>query len=51
MLVNAEQAAIALEDAGAVAVIALLRKVPADIRWAAGGVARMADPTIVEEVV
>lgn len=47
-VVNAEQAAIA-EDAGAVAVMAL-EKVPADIR-AAGGVARMADPTIVEEVV
>lgn len=47
-VVNAEQASIA-EDAGAVAVMAL-EKVPADIR-AAGGVARMADPTIVEEVV
>ena len=47
-VVNAEQAGIA-EDAGAVAVMAL-EKVPADIR-AAGGVARMADPTIVEEVV
>lgn len=47
-VVNAEQAVIA-EDAGAVAVMAL-EKVPADIR-AAGGVARMADPTIVEEVV
>lgn len=47
-VVNAEQAAIA-EDAGAVAVMAL-EKVPADIRKA-GGVARMADPTIVEEVV
>ena len=47
-VVNAEQAIIA-EDAGAVAVMAL-EKVPADIR-AAGGVARMADPTIVEEVV
>jgi pyridoxal 5'-phosphate synthase pdxS subunit len=46
-VVNAEQAKIA-EDAGAVAVMALER-VPADIR-AAGGVARMADPTIVEEV-
>ena len=41
--------AIIAEDAGAVAVMAL-EKVPADIR-AAGGVARMADPTIVEEVV
>ncbi|MFC4619723.1 pyridoxal 5'-phosphate synthase lyase subunit PdxS [Camelliibacillus cellulosilyticus] len=46
-VVNAEQAKIA-EDAGAVAVMALER-VPADIR-AAGGVARMADPRIVEEV-
>ena len=46
-VVNAEQAKIA-EEAGAVAVMALER-VPADIR-AAGGVARMADPTIVEEV-
>jgi len=47
-VVNAEQAKLA-EDAGAVAVMALER-VPADIR-AAGGVARMADPTIVEQVV
>ncbi|SDD61210.1 pyridoxal 5'-phosphate synthase pdxS subunit [Terribacillus halophilus] len=47
-VVNAEQAKIA-EEAGAVAVMALER-VPSDIR-AAGGVARMADPTIVEEVV
>jgi pyridoxal 5'-phosphate synthase pdxS subunit len=47
-VVNAEQARIA-EAAGAVAVMALER-VPADIR-AAGGVARMADPTIVEEVI
>ncbi|WP_456277179.1 pyridoxal 5'-phosphate synthase lyase subunit PdxS [Bacillus sp. AK128] len=47
-VVNAEQAKIA-QEAGAVAVMALER-VPADIR-AAGGVARMADPTIVEEVV
>ncbi|WP_106588621.1 pyridoxal 5'-phosphate synthase lyase subunit PdxS [Salsuginibacillus halophilus] len=46
-VVNAEQAKIA-EEAGAVAVMALER-VPADIR-AAGGVARMADPTILEEV-
>ncbi|WP_100405898.1 pyridoxal 5'-phosphate synthase lyase subunit PdxS [Bacillus solitudinis] len=46
-VINAEQAKIA-EDAGAVAVMALER-VPADIR-AAGGVARMADPRIVEEV-
>lgn len=47
-VVNAEQAKIA-EQAGAVAVMALER-VPSDIR-AAGGVARMADPTIIEEVV
>jgi pyridoxal 5'-phosphate synthase pdxS subunit len=47
-VVNAEQAKIA-EAAGAVAVMALER-VPSDIR-AAGGVARMADPTIVEEVI
>lgn len=46
-VVNAEQARIA-EAAGAVAVMALER-VPSDIR-AAGGVARMADPTITEEV-
>lgn len=46
-VVNAEQAKIA-EAAGAVAVMALER-VPADIR-AAGGVARMADPAIIEEV-
>lgn len=46
-VVNAEQAKIA-EAAGAVAVMALER-VPADIR-AAGGVARMADPKIIEEV-
>ncbi|GIP40906.1 pyridoxal 5'-phosphate synthase subunit PdxS [Paenibacillus sp. J31TS4] len=46
-VMNAEQAKIA-EAAGAVAVMALER-VPADIR-AAGGVSRMADPTIVEEV-
>lgn len=42
-----EQAKIA-EDAGAVAVMALER-VPADIR-AAGGVARMADPEIIEKI-
>lgn len=42
-----EQAKIA-EEAGAVAVMALER-VPADIR-AAGGVARMADPAIIEEI-
>ncbi|WP_117167975.1 pyridoxal 5'-phosphate synthase lyase subunit PdxS [Paraliobacillus sediminis] len=46
-VINAEQAKIA-EEAGAVAVMALER-VPSDIR-AAGGVARMADLTIVEEV-
>ena len=42
-----EQAKIA-EEAGACAVMALER-VPADIR-AAGGVARMADPTIVKKI-
>jgi len=42
-----EQAKIA-EDAGACAVMALER-VPADIR-AAGGVARMADPTVIEAI-
>jgi pyridoxal 5'-phosphate synthase pdxS subunit len=47
-VVTAEQAKVA-EDAGAVAVMALER-VPADIR-AAGGVARMADPTKVEEII
>jgi len=47
-VMNAEQAKIA-EAAGATAVMALER-VPSDIR-AAGGVARMADPTVVEEVV
>ncbi|MFC0190616.1 pyridoxal 5'-phosphate synthase lyase subunit PdxS [Fictibacillus aquaticus] len=46
-VINAEQAKVA-EAAGAVAVMALER-VPADIR-AAGGVSRMADPSIVEEV-
>ena len=46
-VVNAEQARVA-EAAGAAAVMALER-VPADIR-AAGGVARMADPTKVEEI-
>ena len=46
-VVNAEQARIA-EEAGAVAVMALER-VPSDIR-AAGGVARSANPKIVEEV-
>jgi len=44
---NAEQAKIA-EDSGAVAVMALER-VPADIR-ATGGVARMADPSIIEKI-
>jgi pyridoxal 5'-phosphate synthase pdxS subunit len=47
-VVTVEQAKIA-EEAGAVAVMSLER-VPADIR-AAGGVARMADPTIVEAIV
>ena len=46
-VVNAEQARIA-EDAGAVAVMALER-VPADIR-AQGGVARMSDPSMIEEI-
>src|SRR6266702_4670159 len=46
-VVTAEQARIA-EDAGACAVMALER-VPADIR-AAGGVARMADPRIIEAI-
>jgi len=45
---TAEQAKIA-EDAGAVAVMALER-VPADIR-AQGGVARMSDPTVIEEII
>jgi pyridoxal 5'-phosphate synthase pdxS subunit len=45
---NAEQAVIA-EEAGAVAVMALER-VPADIR-AQGGVARMADPLKIEEII
>lgn len=44
---NAEQAIIA-EEAGAVAVMAL-QAVPADIR-AAGGVARMADPAVVQQI-
>src|SRR3989338_1991619 len=47
-VVNAEQARIA-EKAGACAVMALER-VPADIR-AAGGVARMADPKIIREII
>lgn len=46
-VVSPEQAKIA-EEAGACAVMALER-VPADIR-AAGGVARMADPTIVQRI-
>jgi pyridoxal 5'-phosphate synthase pdxS subunit len=46
-VVTADQARIA-ESAGAAAVMALER-VPADIR-AAGGVARMADPTKIEEI-
>jgi len=46
-VVTAEHAKIA-EDAGACAVMALER-VPADIR-AAGGVARMADPAIIEAI-
>ncbi len=44
---NADQAKIA-EDSGAVAVMALER-VPADIR-ADGGVARMADPAVIQEI-
>jgi len=46
-VVNSEQAKVA-QEAGACAVMALER-VPADIR-AAGGVARMADPAIVEAI-
>ena len=46
-VINAEQAKIA-EDAGACSVMALER-VPADIR-AMGGVARMADPTVIEAI-
>ncbi len=46
-VVTADQAKIA-EDAGAVAVMALER-VPSDIR-AAGGVARMSDPSMIEEI-
>ncbi len=46
-VVNAKQARIA-EDSGAVAVMAL-EKVPADIREA-GGVARMADPEKIKEI-
>ena len=47
-VVNPEQARIA-EDAGAVAVMALER-VPADIR-AQGGVARMSDPELIEQII
>ena len=47
-VVNAEQAKIA-EDAGAVAVMALER-VPADIR-AQGGVARMSDPDMIDQII
>ncbi len=46
-VINAEQAKIA-QETGACAVMALER-VPADIR-ATGGVARMADPTIIEAI-
>ena len=46
-VVDSEQAIIA-EEAGAVAVMAL-EKVPADIR-SSGGVARMADPNKIEEI-
>src|SRR5579871_2106016 len=47
-VVTAEQARIA-EAAGAVAVMALER-VPADIR-AQGGVARMSDPALIEQII
>lgn len=47
-VVNAEQAIIA-EQAGAVAVMALER-VPADIR-AQGGVARMSDPDLIDQII
>lgn len=47
-VVTAEQAKIA-EDAGAVAVMALER-VPADIR-AQGGVARMSDPDLIDDII
>lgn len=47
-VVNAEQAIIA-EKAGACAVMALER-VPADIR-AEGGVARMSDPKLIQEII
>ncbi|WIB27923.1 pyridoxal 5'-phosphate synthase lyase subunit PdxS [Curtobacterium sp. MCSS17_015] len=47
-VIDAEQARIA-EEAGATAVMALER-VPADIR-AQGGVARMSDPSMIEEII
>ena len=47
-VVTADQARVA-EDAGAVAVMALER-VPADIR-AQGGVARMSDPDLIDEII
>jgi pyridoxal 5'-phosphate synthase pdxS subunit len=47
-VVTADQAKIA-EDSGAVAVMALER-VPSDIRKA-GGVARMSDPTMIDEII
>ena len=47
-VVTADQAKIA-EDAGAVAVMALER-VPADIR-AQGGVARMSDPDLIDQII
>lgn len=47
-VVNPEQAKVA-EEAGAVAVMALER-VPADIR-ADGGVSRMSDPSMIEEII
>ncbi len=46
-VVNVEQARIA-EEAGAVAVMALER-IPADIR-VDGGVARMSDPKMIQEI-
>ena len=48
MDVTTPEQAIIAEEAGAVAVMAL-QAVPADIR-AAGGVARMADPAIIQEI-
>ena len=47
-VVTAEHAKIA-EDAGAVAVMALER-VPSDIR-SAGGVARMSDPSMIDNII